>query len=273
METNKLQLQDVTFLIPIRVDSLERLDNLQKITNFILGNADTNIMVLEASDRDTGIIRKILHPEIYYAFIEDNIPVFHRTRYLNVMTQAASTPYVAIWDSDVLVPAGQLMLAVQTLREERSDFVFPYDGRLLDTESDVRRRYFNTDDFNILIDIENMKKMHLMFGLAACGGGFLVNRERYCEAGMENENFFGWGIEDGERVKRWEILGYKTSRIMGPMYHFTHPRGLNSNFGSNELKLKSLKEYLRICRMSRIQLKSEVATWTQNGESLAILNG
>jgi predicted glycosyltransferase involved in capsule biosynthesis len=260
MEKGKISLSDVTFIIPVRIDSLERLDNLQMVTNYILAYCDTNIAVIEAYNRNTGIIEKILHPAIQYLFCEDHLEIFHRTHYINVLVKRVDTPYVAVWDSDVIVPVGQLDMAIKSLRKGESEMILPYNGNFLDTGIPVRNAYFSTMDISVLEKYKD--KMRLLFGPSACGGGFLVNKEKYCLGGMENENFFGWGIEDGERIKRFEILDRKVGRVNeGPMYHFTHPRGINSNFKSEEAHKNALKEYLRICSMSKTELQNEIASW------------
>jgi hypothetical protein len=71
----------------------------------------------------------------------------------------------------------------------------------------------------------------------------------------ENENFYGWGAEDEERVKRWEILGLKLKRVHGPVFHFEHP-GNNSWFASKELEMKNRNELINVCKMNRKDLFS-----------------
>jgi hypothetical protein len=62
-------------------------------------------------------------------------------------------------------------------------------------------------------------------GRSSVGGAFIVNKQRYLKGGGENENFYGWGPEDAERLKRMEILEEPTQRIEGPLFHLHHPRG------------------------------------------------
>ena len=259
MTIQRTDLRDLTFLIPVRIDSVERLENLLVVTNYLLENHHTHICILEAFSRNTGILKKLLHPDIEHRFVEDEHPIFHRTHYLNELTKRANTPYIAIWDSDVLVFPEQLVRSVEHLRGKKSPFVFPYDGRFMDTTQPVRDMYCKTKNREVLK--ENMSKMYPFFGWGACGGGFLADREVYCRAGMENENFFGWGIEDGERVKRWQILDLEYDRISGPMFHLTHPRGINSKFASDQQQTRSMQEYIRICRLSADEMKAYVASW------------
>jgi len=88
----------------------------------------------------------------------------------------------------------------------------------------------------------------------------MVNKQKYTEAGMENENFFAWGPEDQERVKRWEILGYKVRKLDGAMYHLYHPRGVDSGNHSIESSIKLKQEFCRVCKMSKNELKRYVDT-------------
>lgn len=259
MAIPKINLKDLTFLIPVRIDSIERLENLLVVTNFLMENLDTHICVLEAFSRNTGILHTLLHPDIEHMFIQDEHPIFHRTHYLNVLTRKATTPYIAIWDSDAMVFPEQILRSVEHLRKKTAPFVFPYDGRFLDTTQPVRDLYCaskNAEDLK-----NNISRMYPYFGWGACGGGFLADKEIYCSAGMENENFFGWGIEDGERVKRWEILNLEFVRISGPMFHLTHPRGINSKFASDEQQTRSMQEYIKICSLSTEEMQAYVASW------------
>jgi len=246
---NRIDLKDVSFLIPVRIDSLERMENLTMVLEFIKSHFDTNITVLEADTKeqvlDSNIDNKI--------FKEDHDPIFHRTKYLNQMTTNSSTPFLAIWDTDVLLNHRQIVDSVGLLRSENADMIFPYDGNFFNTPPLLVDMYKSIKKIKVLE--ENTDKLNLMFGSQAVGGAFLVNRRKYCEAGMENENFYGWGPEDYERVKRWEILEYKIRRVQGPAFHFYHPRFENSRYFNPTSKKNLLKEYLKICNMNADDLK------------------
>ena len=98
-------------------------------------------------------------------------------------------------------------------------------------------------------------------GRPSVGETFIVNRQRYMEAGGENENFYGWGPEDAERFKRIEILQEPVARIQGPLFHLYHPRGINSTFGHDERDKRNVRELVNICRMDTGQLKKYIDTW------------
>jgi len=94
----------------------------------------------------------------------------------------------------------------------------------------------------------------------------MMDRKAYFEAGMENENFYGWSPEDYERIIRCEILGYKLSIVNGPLFHLYHPRGKNSWFFSDETNIKARKEFLKVCRMYPKELKNYIKSneWPAN---------
>jgi hypothetical protein len=50
----KINLKNVIFVIPVRTDYFERLDNLVVITDYILSHCNTRIGVLEPDHRNRG---------------------------------------------------------------------------------------------------------------------------------------------------------------------------------------------------------------------------
>ena len=79
----KADISDMTFLIPVRIDSIVRIENLILSVQSLIRNFNTNITVLEASNYPNGIVQKMLGNKVEYLFIEDKDPVFYRTKYLN----------------------------------------------------------------------------------------------------------------------------------------------------------------------------------------------
>ena len=256
----KYDWKDLTFLIPLRIDTIERIENLQMAVGYLLNHAKTNIIILEAYERQTGVIPKLFKSnQVEYHYIEDPDPIFHATKHRNSLTKLATTPYVAIWDSDVIISPKQIDESLKILKGEKIKFMIPYDGRFFDTGINARKIFLKTGDIK---DLETRtEEMNMLYGTFACGGGVMVNRETYMANGMENEYMYGWGLEDGERVRRWEILGYSTLRVIGPLFHLSHPRGFNSSYTSQKHVTNTIKEYLKITSMMPEQLRAEVAEW------------
>lgn len=256
---NQVDLKDVTFLIPIRLDSIYRIENLLMAIERLTAQFKTHVHILEADEYNNGLLTRLLPDTVIHAFVRDFDPIFHRTKYINQMVKHCSTPLLAVWDSDVIVPHEQMLEAVRWLREGQADFVRPYDNQFLDTTMIIRELYFNTRD--ILTLQKHQGKMTPLYPPYPVGGGFFANTKKYKESGLENERFYGWGIEDGERVNRWNILGYQYKNTSGTMYHLSHPRGKNSQFHCPQESDVKNAELYRIASMSKEQLSDEISNW------------
>ena len=252
----KHNIQDVTFLIPIRLDSVLRLENLMVTIQFLRSNFDCRIFVLEADSYNRHLIDSLCDG-VEYLFVEDKDPVFHRTKYLNMMTRRADTTFLSIWDSDIIIPPMQIMEAVMQLRSDSYQIAYPYNGRFMETSLLLRAKYMQNRDWTFLV--RNESKMQLLNNYTRCvGGAIFVNREKYIASGMENENFYGWGAEDDERYKRWEALGYRIYRSKGCLFHLTHPRNENSNYISYLHKERAEAELQNTASCSSDEIKKMV---------------
>lgn len=255
----KIDLLDTTFVIPMRIDSIERFENLDLILDYLIGVFDTKIIVLESDSTNAGLVESICSGRVEYIFVNDPSPVFHRTKYINILAGMVTTDYIAVWDSDVIVNPGQLVAAVEGLRGREYEFVFPYDGRFLDIGIPQRIKFFESRSIDYLT--ENSETMRMPYTDTACGGGFLARLSDYIECGGENENFYGWGQEDGERVSRWKTLEKRVRRVNGAMFHLYHPRGQNSNYLSADHRKSQISEFERIDALDKDALWDEINAW------------
>ena len=221
----KFNLMDVDFIIPVRIDSIVRVENLLASVALIEKYFHTNIYVLEAAGVNNHIVERMLPRDVSYSFVTDWDPVFHRTKYLNLLSSQGMGKYISIWDADVIIDSCQIVDAVNLLRNGTADVVFPYDGHFYDTTEIVRSVFLEKSDISILK--ENMGKMQQPYGLNMGGGAIFISREKFEEAGGEDESFYGWGQEDWNRMEKWEKLDYQIRRTGGPLFHLTHPRDLN----------------------------------------------
>ena len=242
----KQDLNDITFLILVRIDTIERIENLLASTEYLVSNFNSTIEVLEVSPHNNGIIKKILNKKVNYTFMVDDDPILFRTKYLNLMLSSVSTPFVAVWDVDCLLETGQILETMNILRSGQADFVFPYENKMLDTSLILRKLYLKKKRIDFLS--KNKDKMREMYPPVAVGGVFFCKLDSYIKIGLENENFYGWGIEDGERYYRWKNSEYKTERVKGVLFHLSHPRGINSLIHDQDqsyLKLRILESSSR----------------------------
>lgn len=226
----KIPLTDVTFLILVRLDSIERLENVKAVTDHLLRYFDTRVTVREAAGRNTGLLRAVLDRRVDYRFVEDTDPILYKTRHFNEMARAVDTPFLAIWDADVLAYPGAVAEGVLRLREGKADVALPYGGTCLDVPEILRSFYFRRRDLRMLERHRN--KMDKLYEHVLVGGAVIVDREKYAGAGMENEGYYGWGDDDFDRFIRFLNRRYRIYRSPDRLYHLWHPRSRNSFFHS-----------------------------------------
>lgn len=255
-EDSRIDLMDVSFLIPVRLDSESRLTNLLIATYYLHKYFKTNILIRE-SDKTQKVPFNKLPPSCTYHFVQDDTPMLNRTRLDNILISEASTPVIAIYDTDVVLPVHQIVQAVELIRTGGADYVSPFDGEFVNIDKVLKGIFSKLLDAGLLTI--NKNKM-LTSSKRSWGGSCFIRKNDYVAAGMDNEVFRSWGPEDIERVKRFEILGYKIRRIPGPLFHLDHERN-ESGYTSIEAYCDNIEEYIKICNMSSDALRLHISTW------------
>ena len=132
----KHNLNQATFIFPVRIESPERLRNVVTSIAFLLENFHTNIIVKEV-DKESVFHRDAL-PLLESVLDQQNIftnlnfmceksddPLFHRQRILNEMVMEANTDIVVNYDCDVILPIDSYLLAYEMITTGISDVVYP----------------------------------------------------------------------------------------------------------------------------------------------------
>lgn len=242
----------VTFVIPFRIDSSERQRNLDLLLEQLSKRKGTRIILLEA---DTGSIYKVKknYPNVRYLFVKDNSSVFYRTKYVNELLRMAETPVVGIWDTDILVPHHQIDGAVADIYNGKAVMSIPGDGRIItySVENSFLYRQGFLESF-----VSDGKGVMGSFTNSMSGNVFIINKNVYTEIGGDNEHLYGEGMVDEERIKRLEILGMPVSWIPGVIFKLTHRHNTSIGFYSRRLEMDNIKEYLKVCSLTREALSS-----------------
>ncbi|MBE0674324.1 MAG: hypothetical protein IH591_06650 [Bacteroidales bacterium] len=252
MKTLKHDLSDLSFLIPVRIDSDERKSNLIAVITFLSDNFISHIHVLEA-DSEQKFDPNEIDAEFSYHFITDTDEIYYKTRYVNILLNLAKTKLAAVWDADIIAYPELVVNGICRLRKEESFLVIPYDGRVHAVDALLSTIFRQSMEINVLKD--NTALLQLAYGYYSTGGAYIVNRRTYLDNGGENENFYGWGPEDMERVKRMDVLGLNVHYEKGGgLFHLWHPRRYNSWFANKETELRNRKEFLHTCKSDRESL-------------------
>ena len=129
----KLDLTQATFIIPIRIESEDRLRNVITSVAFLLNNFDTNIIVKEVDKTSVFAERALPQLESFFGvakvkhiFEESDEPLFHRQKVLNEMIMEADTEIVVNYDCDVILPLNSYVTAYEGIMNGTFDVVYPY---------------------------------------------------------------------------------------------------------------------------------------------------
>lgn len=245
----RVDLSDVTFIIPVAYDHTDRKENLELAIKNLKAQFDCVVIVGEQGGKHFEGLGDI--------YLEFDYKKFHRTKMLNVMSDLAGTSIVINYDADVIIPPMQIVEAVLRIRNG-VDFVYPYDGRF----ARVPRLHYDTvDSFNDVGMLAGHKfKGTLVRDASSVGGCIAYNKESFFSAGGENENFISYNPEDLERVERFKKLGYKVERVDGILYHIDH---YISSDSSQQNPDYNMGEFRKVQKMSKEQLSAYVQTWLQ----------
>lgn len=256
-------LRDVTFIIPVYIDSMSRLRNLRCNLRHLTRLFATNILIGEQISGGAMPVEEKLKnfaDSFEYFAVETHSAEnpFHHTRMVNLLLARVETPFVCNLDCDMILFAGQYLTATQLLRWNAADFVVPYNDRSVHIPESKKNAILKILAKRPLADDEMNDFAELVWRGYSVGGALFATTETYRAGGGENENFVGWGWEDHERIIRFEKLGYRVRRVPGHFYHFSHPRDATSSaehphYEANENELR------RVMAMSPAALRRQAA--------------
>jgi len=245
-------MMDLTFLIPTRIETEDRLRNIISSVSYLLRHIPAKVIVKEVSNHSTFKFRAI--PEIRkyadtsnleYLYEESNEPLFCKSKVLNDLIVAADTKIVANYDADCILPISSYYDAYNIINSEQADVVYPYGCGIYQWKAEynfeIYEQFVNVLDTSIL---DNKK----ILSNSTIGWTQFVNRQKYIDSFMMNENFISWGCEDDEFYYRMSILGNRIARIDNYVYHLEHSRTHNSwfsnpNFNNNYQLWNQIKTF------------------------------
>jgi hypothetical protein len=251
-------LTKATFIIPIRIESPDRLRNVITTTAFLLENFDTNIIIKEVDSQSVfrnealPILKEILDVDINvnHIFEKSDASLFHRQKVLNEMIVEANTEIVVNYDCDAILPIESYLKSYELILNKECDVVYPYgQGRY---QYQVRSTDEVVSHFLEKVDYDHLKN-HSNIHDSEYGWVQFFNRQVYIDGGMENENFKAYAPEDKERFYRFSTLGYNVGRVVDFIYHLEHSRGENSWFTNPHMQ-SNMSEWEKIQLMDREQL-------------------
>lgn len=247
-------MMDLTFLIPTRIETEDRLRNIISSVSYLLKHIPAKVIVKEVSNQPIFQFKAIPEIKKYadtsnleYLYEESQEPLFCKSKVLNDLIVASSTKVVANYDADCILPIDSYYRAYSSINDDQVDVVYPYGCGVYQWKSEynpeIYKKFVRTLDISILDQNKTLST-------STIGWTQFVNRQKYIESYMMNENFISWGCEDDEFYYRMSILGNRIGRIDNYVYHLEHSRTHNSwfsnpNFNNNYHLWNQIKTFDR----------------------------
>lgn len=243
---------DLTFLVPTRIETEDRLRNIISSVSYLLRHIPAKVIVKEVSSHPTFQFRAIPEIKKYanisnlgYIYEESQEPLFCKSKVLNDLIIASSTKVVANYDADCILPIDSYHQAYGAINDDIVDVVYPYGCGIYQWRAEyspeIYDKFVNSLDTFVLDQNKSISN-------STIGWTQFVNRKKYIESYMMNENFISWGCEDDEFYYRMSILGNRIGRIDNYVYHLEHSRTHNSwfsnpNFNNNYQLWNQIKTF------------------------------
>ena len=269
----KTNLKNVDFIVPLRIDTGDRLRNVILSTSYLLHHFDCTVTIKEVDSERRfetyalPVIKRLVDTtNLNFIFEEETRTddAFHRTKVLNDMVMDSKCDIVVNYDTDLVLPLDTYTKAVEMLQGEY-DVVYPYRygnhgerkvnlGFTIETQDDMDN--FEKDEFvsRFIKEYDSTCFDDRFFyypsnqgeGWAEYGMVQFFNRKVYMDGYLENEGFIAYAPEDIERHHRWQTLGYNIGRVDNHAYHLEHQRTQNSWFHNPHMQNNNaLWEYLK----------------------------
>ena len=252
----KTNLKNTTFIIPLRIDTGDRLRNVILSTVYLLHHFDTTVMIKEVDSEHRfeefalPIIKRLVNTDNLIHIFEDETrtdDAFHRTKVLNDMVMESTTDVVVNYDTDLILPISSYTQAVEMLSGEY-DVIYPYRfGNHAERKVNMPFTIATQEDMDGFENSDWAKNFiesgyscecldeHYFYYKSQFGEGWgefgmvqFFDRQVYIDGYLENEGFIAYAPEDVERHHRWKTLGYKIGRVDNHAYHLEHQRTQNS---------------------------------------------
>lgn len=245
-------MMDLTFLIPTRIETEDRLRNIISSVSYLLKHVPAKVIVKEVSHHPTFQFRAIPEIKKYadisnltYLYEETQEPLFCKSKVLNDLIVASNTKVVANYDADCILPLESYFQAYDAINSDQADVVYPYGCGIYQWCSEYNQSIY--EEFVNQLDVSVLDKKKTLSN-STIGWTQFVNRQKYIKSYMMNENFISWGCEDDEFYYRMSVLGNRIGRIDSYVYHLEHSRTHNSwfsnpNFNNNWVLWNTIKTF------------------------------
>jgi hypothetical protein len=214
--TKRANLTDISFLIPVKIDSEDDLENIYTVINYFTMNFKTNIFLTEVGKSPKIDISEI-PADVSYHFVKDDKPELECENYYNQMALNVATPYIALYRPDVIFSVSQIIKSVKKLRKNKRTIVVPFDGNIFKIDPLLKAMFIKLQDVNLFE--ENQGKLIATRCGLECSVLFF-NRQDYVGAMpyIKDIHILNWS----EAESLLAIYNLNLEDVKGKLYHLAH---------------------------------------------------
>ena len=255
--TERLDLTQTTFIIPLCIESEDRAQNAEIVLSYLCKHLKTNIVIYEydkGQSKLASILGKIDHGEtkILHRFEENKTgnSIFHRTKYLNKMLfENVKTECVVNYDIDILLEPLAFGRCQQFILGGH-DLIYPYFWG--DSQWQVYKSGREKIKQTLSLDILAAKDKNLTRSEA--GHLQFFRTKSYKNGYGEDQEFISYGPEDAWRYMRFQKLGYCVVWSNFFVFHLEHSRQENSST-KNPYFQHNVELFEKLKKMSKEELQ------------------
>ena len=263
-------LQHLTMLFHVRIDTKERARNLKIITDYYKQHC-VNYECIFIEDNITQDVPDIIELQENYTYIfKKNNAAWNKCASFNRGIALAKSEILAFHDLDAILNIDQIINTIEILKSDNTlGLVYPYNGNFLCVDTSLKDKFEKTLDIACLYEhfpkqvYVNYSNSNVLVGaINSVGGCVLGRRDNVIKAGGYNPNFKGWGYEDNEFPNRVHKLGFGVTRLSGKqqvLWHLPHdgegasPKADNPHYQENN----------KICQFIETQTKEKIQAYIE----------
>lgn len=264
-----VNLKDIDFIIPVRIDNLERLLNINIQKQFFKNTVkNLNIIYVEHGSKQNLTDSHFIKTD----------EAFNKSLCYNTGVNLSKRKYVCLLDTDVLI--NPLFVLQST---HKKDICISYnktclylnfkakqllkDTPTLSTLTKLIPQYFYNENNQIKPINRKSSRFttHKFFILPhndCIGGCLIMDKQTFFDIKGYNLNFTGWGYEDNEIITRGEKLG-KTVTNVGDnnafLYHLPHESTIVTI--NKTVPVTNNTEMEKINSMNKSSIEQYISNW------------
>jgi predicted glycosyltransferase involved in capsule biosynthesis len=268
-----IDLEGITFIYHVRIDTKERAKNIEIIYNFYKKNCKNFFNIFIEDDNTQQLYNLISFDKNDKYIFKENKDIWNKCKSFNEGIKLSNSNILVFHDLDIIQDPNFLLKAKHILEADTNGgLLYPYNGLFFYVSKQLKENIAKSLDYNDFLKLFPSSKTigYTKEGITvghynSVGGCTVGRKDNIVKAGGYNPNFIGWGYEDNEFPRRLHTLGYNVSRITdknAALWHLPHdgPGATLKETNPYHEQNRQMSDYVNSA--SRIELAEYIKKWS-----------